>query len=90
MRDVLTGADRTIDVRDAGQVCGPETGDPQTFIVFNISHDTHDPNTAHLAGHGKLPDLLVSFGQKESAAIAGTPTYNKQSQSGRISEPFTT
>lgn len=54
-----------------------ERWDLRTFIVFDIFHDTYNPDTAHLAGQDNLPVILVSFGKKETASIAGTPMRNK-------------
>lgn len=54
-----------------------ERWDLRTFIVFDIFHDTYNPDTAHLVGQDNLPVILVSFGKNESASIAGTPMTNK-------------
>lgn len=54
-----------------------ERWDLRTFIVFDIFHDTYNPDTAHLAGQDNLPVILVSFGKKETASVAGTPMRNK-------------
>ncbi|KAM7188714.1 hypothetical protein V8F33_010484, partial [Rhypophila sp. PSN 637] len=56
-----------------------ERWDLRTFIVFDIFHDTYDPDMAHLPGHNDLPVVWVFFGRDERAGanIAGKPMENK-------------
>jgi len=54
-----------------------ERWDLRTFIVFDIFHDTYDPDTAHLPGHNDLPVISVFLGRHEKASIAGKPMENK-------------
>ncbi|KAH6959646.1 hypothetical protein BKA56DRAFT_501135 [Ilyonectria sp. MPI-CAGE-AT-0026] len=54
-----------------------ERWDLRTYIVFDVFHDTYDPDKAHLPGENDLPVISVFLGQKESASIAGRPMANK-------------
>lgn len=54
-----------------------ERWDLRTFIVFDIFHDTYDPDTAHLPGCNDLPVVWVFFGRDERANVAGKPMENK-------------
>ncbi|KAH7175790.1 hypothetical protein EDB81DRAFT_633139 [Dactylonectria macrodidyma] len=54
-----------------------ERWDLRTFIVFDMLHDSYDPDKAHLPGQDDLPVISVFFGLKESASIAGRPITNK-------------
>lgn len=65
------------DSHSATRFLAKERWDLRTFIVFDIFHDTYNPDTAHLAGQDNLPVILVSFGKKETASVAGTPMRNK-------------
>jgi hypothetical protein len=51
----------------------------RTFIVFDMFHDTYNPDTAHLPGQDDLPVISVFLGKSASASasIAGTPMKNK-------------
>lgn len=63
--------------RSAVMFLAKERWDSRIFIVFDVFHDTYDPDTAHLPGHGDLPVISVCFDRKESASIAGTPMKNQ-------------
>ncbi|KAJ2892368.1 hypothetical protein MKZ38_009944 [Zalerion maritima] len=54
-----------------------ERWDLRTFIVFDIFHDTYNPDEAHLPDQNDLPVISVFLGQKESTSIAGRPMANK-------------
>ena len=49
----------------------------RTFIVFDIFHDTYNPDKAHLPGQDDLLVITVFFSQNKSASITGTPITNK-------------
>jgi hypothetical protein len=54
-----------------------ERWDIRTYIVFDVFHDSYDPDNAHLPGENDLPVISVFLSQKESASIAGRPIANK-------------
>lgn len=59
------------------RVLAKERWDLRTFIVFDIFHDTYNPDTAHLPGQNDLPVISVFLSKSESASVAGTPMMNK-------------
>lgn len=54
-----------------------ERWDLRTFIVFDMFHDSYDPDMAHLPGCNDLPVVCVFFGRNEKAIRAGKPLENK-------------
>lgn len=58
----------------------PRTGEPKilveerwgsrTHIVFDLLHDTYNPEDAHLPGHGDLPVIAVWLSGKEAVQVA--------------------
>lgn len=66
-----------------------ERWDLRTFIVFDIFHDTYNPDTAHLPGHNDLPVISVFFGRHEKASIAGRPMENKVNSDIRVLHDWT-
>ncbi|GJC94549.1 hypothetical protein ColKHC_03375 [Colletotrichum higginsianum] len=59
---------------DAVKLLATERWDIRTYIVFDVFHDTYDPDTAHLSAEDHLPVISVFLSQKDSAGIAGMPT----------------
>lgn len=39
----------------------------RVFVVFDVFHDTYDPETAHLPGRNNLPVIAITFSWKEGA-----------------------
>lgn len=54
-----------------------ERWDGRVFIVFDVYHDTYDPDRAHMHGQDDLPVIEVYLSRKEVARMAGKPTANK-------------
>ncbi|POR36999.1 Uncharacterized protein TPAR_02801 [Tolypocladium paradoxum] len=54
-----------------------ERWDSQTYLVFDIFHDTYDPDNAHLPGQNDLSVISVFLHQKESVSDAGKMLENK-------------
>ncbi|KAJ0158284.1 hypothetical protein CTA2_11936 [Colletotrichum tanaceti] len=61
----------------AVKLLATERWDIRTYVVFDVFHDTYDPDTAHLPGENDLPVISVFLGRTESAGIAGRPMANK-------------
>lgn len=59
------------------RVLAKERWDLRTFIVFDIFHDTYNPDTAHLPGQNDLPVISVFLGKNESVTVAGPQLMNK-------------
>ncbi|CCF43617.1 hypothetical protein CH063_03117, partial [Colletotrichum higginsianum] len=62
---------------DAVKLLATERWDIRTYIVFDVFHDTYDPDTAHLSAEDHLPVISVFLSQKDSAGIAGMPMANE-------------
>jgi hypothetical protein len=46
-----------------------ERWDVRTFIVFDIFHDTYNPDKAHLAGQDNLPVILAPLARRKWQAL---------------------
>ncbi|KID94941.1 hypothetical protein MAJ_09070, partial [Metarhizium majus ARSEF 297] len=49
----------------------------RTFIVFDIFHDTYDPDTAHISGQNDLPVISVFLGETISMNVASSFVENE-------------
>ncbi|PNY21252.1 Uncharacterized protein TCAP_07250 [Tolypocladium capitatum] len=61
----------------ATRLLATEKWDRRIFIVFDVYHDTYNPDRAHLDGQDNLPVIEIYLSRKEIARVAGTPTANK-------------
>jgi hypothetical protein len=61
----------------AATLLATERWDTRTIVVFDIFHDTYDPDTAHLPGTDDIPVISVFLGRKEVASIAGKPLADR-------------
>lgn len=71
----------------------PQLGEPKilleerwgsrTYIVFDLFHETYDPEVAHLAGYGNLPVIVVWLGVREVVQVVTEGIRNKVNEEVR-------